>query len=166
MSQLQFEVDRVSATENTSGERWHCWRGCFPRITWRALTLVRGEESLDVPGKALSVPVSGNFHRKLFRHHALAVWRVVFRKTVGANKCEQRKTGENRDEYPDQFPFHVRQIERVKFTFFLLWKSRVRDALSALHIGELCGYFSISYRKDVNAAQVPWLTVAHLAIDP
>jgi hypothetical protein len=26
-------------------------------------------------------------------------------------------------------------------------------------------YFSISYGKNVNAAQVPWLT-AHLAIDP
>jgi hypothetical protein len=134
--------------------------------------------------------VSGNFHRELFRYHALAAWRVVFRKTVRAKKCEQRKTGENRDEYLDQLPFHVRQIERVEFTFFLLWKSRLRDGgdsifagthnrpvranhhsnpggtLSALHVGELCGYFSISYRKDVNAAQVPWLTVTPLAIDP
>ena len=37
---------------------------------------------------------------------------------------------------------------------------------SALHIGELCRYFSISHSKNVNAAQVPWLAVAHLAIDP
>ena len=64
--------------------------------------------------------MSGNFHRKLFRHLALAVWRVVFRKTVRKNKCEQRKTGENRDEYPDNFLFMICcQIERVEFTFFI-----------------------------------------------
>jgi len=41
-----------------------------------------------------------------------------------------------------------------------------RGAASALHIGELCGYFSISYGENVNPPHVPWLTVAHLAIDP
>src|ERR1035441_1661465 len=41
-----------------------------------------------------------------------------------------------------------------------------RGTPSALHIGKLGGYFSISHGKYVNAAQVPWLTVAHLAVDP
>jgi len=56
--------------------------------------------------KARLNPVSGDFHRKLFRDLALAGRRVVFRKTVRKNKCEQRKTRENRDEYPDEIPFH------------------------------------------------------------
>jgi hypothetical protein len=37
---------------------------------------------------------------------------------------------------------------------------------SPFHIGELCGYFSISDGKNVNAAQVPWLTITRLTIDP
>ena len=37
---------------------------------------------------------------------------------------------------------------------------------SPFHISEFCGYFSISHGKNINAAQVPWLTVAHLAINP
>ena len=40
------------------------------------------------------------------------------------------------------------------------------DLPSALHIGELGGYFSVPHGKNVNAPQVPWLTIAHLAIDP
>src|ERR1039458_9675759 len=36
---------------------------------------------------------------------------------------------------------------------------------SPLHVGELGGYFSIPHGKNVNASQVPWLTVAHLARD-
>ena len=41
-----------------------------------------------------------------------------------------------------------------------------RWALSTLHIGELCGHFSISHGQNVNAAQVPRLAVAHLVISP
>jgi len=67
---------------------------------------VRSEQPLGLHGKARLIPVSGTCHRKLFRHLALAAWRVVFRKTVRKNKCEQRKTRENRDEYPDEIPFH------------------------------------------------------------
>src|SRR5436190_17626525 len=37
---------------------------------------------------------------------------------------------------------------------------------SPFHISEFCGYFSISHGRNINAAQVPWLTVAHLAINP
>src|SRR5260370_37746669 len=44
--------------------------------------------------------------------------------------------------------------------------SQPGGAASALHIGELCGSFSMAHGKNVNAAQVPWLAVAHLAIDP
>jgi hypothetical protein len=36
----------------------------------------------------------------------LAACRVVFREIVGVDKCEQRKGGENYDQYPDKFPFH------------------------------------------------------------
>ena len=55
-----------------------------------------------------------------------------------------------------------------RFNLGLLWIFFCSIELqpSALHIGELCGHFAVSYRKNVNAAQVPWLTVAHLAINP
>jgi hypothetical protein len=34
------------------------------------------------------------------------------------------------------------------------------------HLTELCGRFSVAHAKNINAAQVPGLAVAHLAIDP
>jgi hypothetical protein len=37
---------------------------------------------------------------------------------------------------------------------------------SAVHIGELGGYFSVAHGKNVNAAQMPWLASTHLAINP
>lgn len=33
---------------------------------------------------------------------------------------------------------------------------------SALHVGELRGAFPVVYGKNIDAAQVPWLPVAHL----
>ncbi len=37
---------------------------------------------------------------------------------------------------------------------------------SALHIGELRGYFSIPHGENINTTQMPRLTVAHLPINP
>ena len=40
------------------------------------------------------------------------------------------------------------------------------SCISAFHIRALCRHFSVAHCKNVNAAEVPWLTVAHLAINP
>jgi hypothetical protein len=37
---------------------------------------------------------------------------------------------------------------------------------SALHVGKFRGYFSIAHGEDIDAAEVPRLTIAHLAVDP
>jgi len=75
--------------------------------------IVRDEEPRGVHGKGLLVPVSGlpvsvsgDSHRGLSQYLALAACRVVFRKIVRVDKCEQRKGGENYNQYPDKFPFH------------------------------------------------------------
>jgi hypothetical protein len=71
------------------------------------------------------VPVSGNFHRKVFRRLALAECRVVFRKNFRAHKFEQRKTGENRDEDGEQFPFHGLLPDRTSSVYLgLLWDGK------------------------------------------
>ena len=46
----------------------------------------------------LLVPVCGDSRRGLFQHFALAARRVVFRKIVRVDKCEQRKGGENHND--------------------------------------------------------------------
>lgn len=57
-------------------------------------------------------------------------------------------------------PANLRSVPRGKSTKFTDLRS------SALRIRELCSYFALFYRKNVNPAQAPWLTVAHLAVDP
>jgi hypothetical protein len=52
------------------------------------------------------VSVGGDSRRGLFQYLALAACCVVFREIVRVDKCEQRKGGENHDEYPGKFPFH------------------------------------------------------------
>jgi len=66
----------------------------------------------------------------------LAACRVVFREIVRVDKCEQRKGGENYDQYPDKFPLHGLPDRTGQFTsecgyrpkgfFWRVWKPRVR----------------------------------------
>src|SRR5579863_6925361 len=54
----------------------------------------------------------------------------------------------------------------MKFSPFERQRHSGSTQSSAFHIGELCGYFSVAHSKNVDAAQVPWLAVTHLAVNP